>query len=169
MHTQAPRGAGRNRTQALLTLRAGRAARCSRGDPRKRGPGKGDYEHKVLIWSRPRRRFGDFAAGGKVTRRPQTAKLPCVQRIQSETCPLIRLALRPATFPPGGRLKKERRRNSPRRTKDAPALALNDQRGRVLILGKEPEQPVRTERPRPRSSAACVCGPVWCRPHSPAG
>ena len=97
------------------------------------------------------------------------AKLPCVQRIQSETCPLIRLALRPATFPPGGRLKKERRRNSPRRTKDAPALALNDQRGRVLIFWKEPKRSVRTERPRPRSSAACVCGPVWCRPHSPAG
>ena len=34
-------------------------------------------EHKVLIWSRPRRRFGDFAAAGKVTRRPQAAKPPC--------------------------------------------------------------------------------------------
>ena len=76
MHTQAPSGAGRNRTQALLILRAGRAARCSRGNPRKRGPGKGDYEHEVLIWSRPRRRFGDFAAAGKVTRRPQAAKSP---------------------------------------------------------------------------------------------
>ena len=40
------------------------------------GPGKGDYEHEVLIWSRPRRRFGDFAAAGKVTRRPQAAKFP---------------------------------------------------------------------------------------------
>ena len=27
--------------------------------------------------SKPRRRFGDFAAAGKVTRRPQAAKLPC--------------------------------------------------------------------------------------------
>src|SRR5699024_4417168 len=44
--------------------------------PRKWGPGKGDYEHEVLIRSRPRRRFGDFAAVGKVTRRPQAAKSP---------------------------------------------------------------------------------------------
>ena len=44
------------------------------------GPGKGDYEHEVLIWSRPRRRFGDFAAVGKVTRRPQAAKPPCKKR-----------------------------------------------------------------------------------------
>ena len=74
---QAPSGAGRDRTQALLFLRAGRAAERFRRDPRKWGPGKGDYEHEVLIWSRPRRRFGDFAAVGKVTRRPQAAKLPC--------------------------------------------------------------------------------------------
>ena len=47
-----------------------------KGTPRKWGPGKGDYEHKVLIWSRPRRCFGDFAAAGKVTRRPQAAKFP---------------------------------------------------------------------------------------------
>ena len=47
-----------------------------RGNPRKWGPGKGDYEHEVLIRSRPRRRFGDFAAVGKVTRRPQAAKSP---------------------------------------------------------------------------------------------
>ena len=44
--------------------------------PVNRGPGKGDYEHEVLIRSRPRRRFGDFAAAGKVTRRPQAAKSP---------------------------------------------------------------------------------------------
>ena len=69
MHTQAPSGAGRNRTQALLILRAGRAARCSRGNPRKRGPGKGDYEHKVLIWSRPRRRFAQsLVAPGEAQR-----------------------------------------------------------------------------------------------------
>ena len=30
----------------------------------------------MLLWSRPRRRFGDFAAAGKVTRRPQAAKSP---------------------------------------------------------------------------------------------
>ena len=57
----------------------------------------------------------------------------------------------------------------PEKQKNAPALALNDQRGRVLILGKEPEQPVRTGRSRLRSSAACACDPFWCRPDSPAG
>ena len=41
---------------------------------RARGDRDGDYEHEVLIRSRPRRRFGDFAAVGKVTRRPQAAK-----------------------------------------------------------------------------------------------
>ena len=75
--TQAPSGAGRERTQALLILRAGRVLPTSRGNPRNGGTGKGDYEHEVLIWSRPRRRFGDFAAAGKVTRRPQAAKFPC--------------------------------------------------------------------------------------------
>ena len=44
----------------------------------------------MLLWSRPRRRFGDFAAAGKVTRRPQAAKSPGAQQPQSETCPLIR-------------------------------------------------------------------------------
>ena len=72
--TQAPSGAGRDRTQALLILRAGRILPTSRGNPRNRGPGKGDYEHEVLIWSRPRGRFGSFAAMGKGTRRPQAAK-----------------------------------------------------------------------------------------------
>ena len=61
-------------------LRAGTFLPDPRGNPRKWGPGKGDYEHEVLIWSRPRRRFGDFAAVGKVTRRPQAAKPPCKKR-----------------------------------------------------------------------------------------
>ena len=39
-----------------------------------------DYEHEVLIRSRPRWRFGYFAAAGKVTRRPQTAESPCDER-----------------------------------------------------------------------------------------
>ena len=42
-----------------------------------RGGRVGDYEHEVLIWSRPRWRFGSFAAMGKGTRRPQAAKSPC--------------------------------------------------------------------------------------------
>ena len=44
---------------------------------RARGGRVGDYEHEVLIRSRPRWRFGYFAAVGKVTRRPQTAESPC--------------------------------------------------------------------------------------------
>ena len=80
--TQAPSGAGRDRTQALLILRAGRILPTSRGNPRNRGPGKGDYEHEVLIWSRPRGRFGSFAAMGKGTRRPQAAKSPAKRAIQ---------------------------------------------------------------------------------------
>ena len=43
---------------------------------RARGGRVGDYEHEVLIWSRPRGRFVYFAAMGKVGRRPQAAKFP---------------------------------------------------------------------------------------------
>ena len=45
---------------------------------RTRGGRVGDYEHEVLIWSRPRWRFAYFAAMGKVGRRPQAAKHPCI-------------------------------------------------------------------------------------------
>ena len=71
---------------------------------RARGGRVGEYEHEVLILSRPRRRFGDFAAAGKVTRRPQAAKFPL------RTTNVIRnlsphpSRLRRATFSPGGRL-----------------------------------------------------------------
>ena len=41
---QAPSGAGRSRAQALLILRAGNVLLTSRGNPRNRGPGKGEYE-----------------------------------------------------------------------------------------------------------------------------
>ena len=70
-----------------------------------RGGRVGDYEHKVLIWSRPRRRFGYFAAAGKVTRRPQAAKFPL-----HLTNPIQNLPPHPpqcahwGTFPPRGRL-----------------------------------------------------------------
>ena len=73
--TQGP--VARKKSQkATQILRAGNVLPTPRGNPRKWGPGKGDYEHEVLIRSRPRRRFGDFAAVGKVTRRPQAAKSP---------------------------------------------------------------------------------------------
>ena len=45
--------------------------------PKARGIGTSEYGHEVSILSRPRRRFGYFAAEGKVTRRPQTAESPC--------------------------------------------------------------------------------------------
>ena len=48
----------------------------SRMRPPQRGPGKGDYEHEVLIWSRPRGRFAFFFAMEKEGRRPQAAKYP---------------------------------------------------------------------------------------------
>ena len=58
--------------------------------PPQRGPGKGDYEHEVLIWSRPRWRFAYFAAMGKVGRRPQAAKFPCQETKPLYHRPLIR-------------------------------------------------------------------------------
>ena len=56
LHAQGPvaRIKWRNATQIL---RAGNVLPNPRGNPRKWGPGKGDYEHEVLIWSRPRWRF----------------------------------------------------------------------------------------------------------------
>ena len=73
--TQGPSGPRWNRRQALLVLRAGGVQIRLRRGPRKWGPGKGDYEHEVLIGagpyplcpfgtspldkgSQPRRRFG---------------------------------------------------------------------------------------------------------------
>ena len=41
--------------------------------------GKRSYGHEVPVGRIPQRRFGYFAAAGKVTRRPQAAKFsPCV-------------------------------------------------------------------------------------------
>ena len=80
----------------------------------------GDYEHEVLIRSRPRWRFGYFAAVGKVTRRPQTAESSCDKRNRSIVVPssvwpsASHLSLSPLAFghlplirgvgPRGGRL-----------------------------------------------------------------
>ena len=49
-------------------LRAGTSAELFRRDPRKRGPGYGEYEREALILSRPRRSFGFFPIAGKETR-----------------------------------------------------------------------------------------------------
>ena len=74
--TQGPSGPGWKRWQALLALRAGNFAQ----PPRRASPvvgdrGKGEYERGALILSRPRGRFGYFAATGKVTRRPGPGSL----------------------------------------------------------------------------------------------
>ena len=70
------------------------------------GSGGGDYEHEVLIWSRPRRRFGYFAAVGKVTRRPQAAKPPCKKRNRSVIAPSS-VTASPCHLPPEGKAFEE--------------------------------------------------------------
>ena len=72
---------------ATQILRAGIFLPSQRDNPCQRGPGKGDYEHEVLIWSRPRWRFAYFAAAGKVGRRPQAAKLPAYNEPNLKSAP----------------------------------------------------------------------------------
>ena len=94
---QAPSGAGRDRAQALLILRAGNSLPAPRDNPRNGVRGKATRSTgTVLLWSRPRGRFAYFAATGKVGRRQQT---------QSETCPLIRHGFAVPPSPKGEGLK----------------------------------------------------------------
>ena len=103
---QAPSGAGRDRAQALLILRAGNSLPAPRDNPRNGVRGKATRSTgTVLLWSRPRWRFAYFAATGKVGRRPQAAKPPCAQQTQSETCPLIRHGFAVPPSPKGEGLK----------------------------------------------------------------
>ena len=110
---------GRNRRKPLRFC-APEIFAPPRGSPRKWGPGKGDYEHEVPIWSRPRWRFAYFAAMGKVGRRPQAAKSPAYNgrspnpapsSVTASPChlpyPLCRFATSPldkGSRPPRGRL-----------------------------------------------------------------
>ena len=105
MQTQGPVARKESR-KATQILRAGRSPPTQRDNPRKRGPGKGEYGHEVSILSRPRWRFGYFAAMGKVTRRPQAAKLPAKWRAgSSRPTPGKRLFLhRPLIRPLRGHL-----------------------------------------------------------------
>ena len=76
---QAPSGAGRDRTQALLILRAGTVLPASRGNSRKMGSGESgpmDLGGAVVHRPRPRWRFAFFFAMEKEGRRPQAAKYP---------------------------------------------------------------------------------------------
>ena len=58
---------------------------------RVRGGRVGDYGHVSVHRSRPQRRFGDFAAAGKVTRRPRAAKLPKVRAKSQRKTHLCRI------------------------------------------------------------------------------
>ena len=108
-------------------LRTGRILPTLRGNPRIWGPGKGDYEHEVLIWSRslsplslrdislPLLAFGHFPLIGGIG-------------------PLIR-GVGPGgvlvTLPPGAKpLAARRRRNSPRKPPNRRAEVVAPYKGR---------------------------------------
>ena len=93
LQTQGPSGPGKNRTQALLVLRAGNdALTTNSASPvmgagadspcqgemarRARGVRESEYGHEVSILSEPRGRFAFFFAMEKEGCRPQAAKLP---------------------------------------------------------------------------------------------
>ena len=120
---QAPSGAGRDRTQALLILRAGTVLPASRGNPRKMGSG----ESGPMDLGGAKRSRSPSAASpvafcllfrhGKRRSPPAGGEISRAQRTQSEPCPLIRpfgppipipFGLRPSPLdkgsrPPGGR------------------------------------------------------------------
>ena len=85
MHTQAPSGAGWNRTQALLILRAGNVLPTSRGNLRKMGSRGGEYEREALILSRALAPLW-FLSGRPERNPPRRAELPC--RPQAAKSPL---------------------------------------------------------------------------------
>ena len=63
------------------------------------GVGWRSYGHEVPVGRVPRRRFGDFAAAGKVTRRPQAAKSPLQETKPLCHRPLIRHGFAVPPFP----------------------------------------------------------------------
>ena len=92
LKTQAPSGAGRDRTQALLIPRAGRILPTPRGNPRKWGPGKGGYEHEVLIEAVP---------GGVLVPLPPRAKELAARRRRNPPAynePIRNLSPHPSRF-----------------------------------------------------------------------
>ena len=105
LQTQGP-VARRELRKATQILRAGRTLPTQRDNPRKRGPGKAVLWAQSAHRPRPRWRFGYFAAMGKVTRRPQAAKLPAKWRAgSSRPTPGKRLFLhRPLIRPLRGHL-----------------------------------------------------------------
>ena len=93
LQTQGPSGPGWNGGMSLrfcapkmlcpdqgvtLVMGSGADSPCQGEMARRtRGGRVGDYEHEVLIWSRPRWRFAFFFAMEKEGRRLQAAKYPC--------------------------------------------------------------------------------------------
>ena len=120
------------------------------------GPGKGDYEHEVLIGAVP---------GGVLVTLPPRAKSLAARRQRNPpatnatipSSPPHPSRLRRATFPPGGRLKGSRRRNSPPLRKPAPPCF---KRKTLLQYGRR--NPNR-EGERPWNSTAW-----WPRPRAPS-
>ena len=105
-----PQRAGRNRTQALLILRAGNFLPAPRDNPRNGGPGV------RRIWTRsvhPEPSPGDplvsFPSLGKKLAARRRRNSPAYNKCSPKPAP----SSGPfgATFPPGGRLRKGRRRN----------------------------------------------------------
>ena len=125
---QAPSGAGRDRTQALLILRAGTVLPASRGNPRKMGSG----ESGPMDLGGAKRSRSPSAASpvafcllfrhGKRRSPPAGGEISRAQQTQSELCPLIR-PLR-GHLPPRGKALWERGPHPPQgdgRIKERPA------------------------------------------------
>ena len=114
------------------------------------------------IWTRsvhpepsPRRSFGFFPIAGKETR--PAGRTPLRTTTPIRNLPPHPSRLRRATFPPGGRLKGSRRRNSPPLRKPAPPCF---KRKTLLQYGRR--NPSR-EGERPWNSTAW-----WPRPRAPS-
>ena len=101
-----PQWAGRNRGQPLHFC-APEIQYRAKGITPVMGSGESgpmDLGGAVVHRPRPRWRFGSFAAMGKGTRRPQAAKSSLRNMKLLQNLPPHPSGLRPATFPPGGRL-----------------------------------------------------------------
>ena len=122
------------------------------------GIGWRSYGHEVPVGRVPRRSFGDFPIGtlGKslAARRQRN---PPATNATIPSSPPHPSRLRRATFPPGGRLKGSRRRNSPPLRKPAPPCFK-----RKTLLQYGGRNPNR-EGERPWSSTAW-----WPRPRAPS-
>ena len=143
---------------------------------RARGGRVGDYEHEVLIRSRPRRRFGDFAAVGKVTRRPQAAKSPCEERNRFIIAPSSAPVCALGHLPPRGKAIVVGRRSEASQKILCQAFfqesGEKSRRSRPVIGTRAPKKrfvvPPNFRAARPLPSAPC-CGGESAPVSRPAG